>query len=321
MVVLTGGAGFIGSGILQMLNQQGITDVLVVDALRTGDKWKNLVGKTYIDIVSKELFREMMAAPDELVEDIEAVIHMGACSSTTEKDADYLFDNNLRYSVEVAEFAMRHEARFIYASSAATYGAGEKGYSDYEFDLRPMNMYGYSKHLFDQWIINEGLDTKCVGLKFFNVFGPNEYHKDSMASMIYKATQQIRTSGKVSLYKSTTAEFNDGGQMRDFLYVKDACKCIARLLEDDSVNGIFNLGTGKANSWNQVVNAVFAAMKLQPNIEYVDMPQGLAEQYQNYTQADMTKLHAALPDLKFGEIESTIADYVSNHLVQKWMYL
>ncbi|NQW30770.1 MAG: ADP-glyceromanno-heptose 6-epimerase [Ignavibacteria bacterium] len=320
MIVLTGGAGFIGSCLLSVLNQQGITDVLVVDSLGTGSKWKNLLGKSYVDLVSKELFREMMHAPSDAMGEISAVIHMGACSSTTERDADYLFDNNFRYSVEVAEFAMQHNARFIYASSAATYGDGDNGYSDGEFTLRPLNMYGYSKLLFDQWIIEEGLDTKCVGLKFFNVFGPNEYHKESMASMVYKSTLQIRATGKVSLFKSNSSEYADGGQMRDFVYVKDACRTIMQLLEDDTINGVFNLGTGIASSWNDMAAAVFNALGVPPKIEYIDMPAELSHQYQNFTQAEMSKLQKALPELRFGDLNSTIADYVTEHLSSKWMY-
>jgi len=318
MIILTGGAGFIGSCMLWQLNAIGQTDVLVVDSLGSGSKWKNLVGKTYIDIVSKEDFRELMAIGG--LEDVEAVIHMGACSSTTETNADYLYDNNYLYSVDVAEFAFENNARFIYASSAATYGAGERGYCDTTTDLHPLNMYGYSKHLFDQWIRREGMEGACAGLKFFNVFGPNEYHKGSMASLVSKAVPEIMAHGSVTLFKSNDSAYSDGGQMRDFVYVKDVCKVMTSLLQHPRVNGIMNVGTGKARTWNDLMNAVFAALGRDPVITYIDMPASLSKQYQNYTQADLSTITALLPEMSFGELEETVADYVQGYLTQDWPY-
>lgn len=319
MIVLTGGAGFIGSCFLASLNAAGREDVLIVDSLGTGNKWKNLVDRTFIGIVGKEEFRDMMAVGD--VEDVEAVVHMGACSSTTETDADYLYDNNYLYSIDVAEFAIERGARFIYASSAATYGSGTRGYADTSTDLRPLNMYGYSKHLFDRWIRDQNLTESCVGLKFFNVFGPNEYHKGSMSSMVFKAVSQIQASGSVRLFKSVDSAYADGGQMRDFVYVKDVCKVMMTLLERPDVNGIMNLGTGVARSWNDLMTAVFTAMGRDPNIEYTDMPDDLAKQYQNFTLADMSTMQRSLPDVQFGSLESTVADYVQEHLLKDWPYL
>ncbi len=319
MIVLTGGAGFIGSCFLASLNAAGRGDVLIVDTLGTGDKWKNLVDRTFIGIVGKEEFRDMMAVGD--VEDVEAVVHMGACSSTTELDADYLYDNNYLYSIDVAEFAIERGARFIYASSAATYGSGTRGYADTSTDLRPLNMYGYSKHLFDRWIRDQNLTESCVGLKFFNVFGPNEYHKGGMSSMVFKAVSQIQASGSVSLFKSVDPTFEDGGQMRDFVYVKDVCKVMMTLLERPDVNGIMNLGTGVARTWNDLMAAVFTAMGREPNIVYTDMPLDLAKQYQNFTLADMSTMQRLLPDVHFGSLESTVADYVQEHLLKDWPYL
>lgn len=319
MIVLTGGAGFIGSCFLASLNAAGREDVLIVDSLGTGNKWKNLVDRTFIGIVGKEEFRDMMAVGD--VEDVEAVVHMGACSSTTEADADYLYDNNYLYSIDVAEFAIERGARFIYASSAATYGSGSRGYADTSTDLRPLNMYGYSKHLFDRWIREQNLTESCVGLKFFNVFGPNEYHKGSMSSMVFKAVSQIQSSGSVSLFKSVDPAYEDGGQMRDFVYVKDVCKVMMTLLERPDVNGIMNLGTGVARTWNDLMTAVFTAMGRKPNIVYTDMPEDLAKQYQNFTLADMSTMQRSLPDVQFGSLESTVADYVQEHLLKDWPYL
>jgi len=313
MIILTGGAGFIGSRILAALNAEGRSDVLVVDSFGTGSKWRNLVGSSFIDIVSKEDFREQMAL-GEFESTVEAIVHMGACSSTTEQDADYLYDNNFRYSTEVAQFALEQGARFIYASSAATYGDGSRGYSDATTDLKPLNMYGYSKHLFDNWIRTENLDAHCVGLKFFNVFGPNEQHKGSMASMVYKAVQQIRKTGEVRLFRSSDAGFADGGQMRDFIYVNDVCRVVLELLARKHINGIYNLGTGTARTWNELIAAVFAAMNLTPRIVYIDAPEEISEQYQNYTQADMTAFERDLPEIRFTRLEDAVADYVQQLL-------
>jgi ADP-L-glycero-D-manno-heptose 6-epimerase len=262
-----------------------------------------------------------MMAVGDFDDDVEAIVHLGACSSTTETDADYLYDNNYRYSVDVAEFAAEVGARFIYASSAATYGDGLRGYADTSTDLHPLNMYGYSKHLFDQWVRNHGFDASCVGLKFFNVFGPNEYHKGAMASMVSKAVTQIAETGSVTLFSSTDQRFGDGGQMRDFIYVKDVCDVMMKLLDRHDVNGVLNLGTGVARSWNDLMLAVFAAMDRTPQISYIDMPDGLAKQYQNYTQADMSTLQAAMPDVAFGSLEETVADYVRGYLLKDWPYL
>lgn len=317
MIILTGGAGFIGSCVLTALNAAGRSDVLIVDSLRHGSKWKNLVGKQFIDIVSKEEFRTSIGM-DGVEIDVDAVIHLGACSATTETDADYLFDNNYRYSIDVAEFALQRGARFIYASSAATYGDGARGYADTTVDLRPLNMYGYSKHLFDGWVRKQGLESQCVGLKFFNVFGPNEGHKGDMRSMVSKAFDQINEVGSVRLFRSNDAAYADGGQMRDFIYVKDCCTVIMQLLERSDVNGIVNLGTGHARTWNDLVCAVFAAMGREPNIEYVEMPQHLRGQYQNFTQAEMSTLHRLLPEATFSSLEDAVADYVQGHLMQGW---
>ncbi len=319
MIILTGGAGFIGSCFLAELNAAGREDVLIVDSLRSGSKWKNLVNRKYIDIVSKGDFLDLIEGGE--LAGVDAVVHMGACSSTTETNADYLYENNYRYSVMVAEFAMKHEARFIYASSAATYGSGSNGYSDKEEDLRPLNMYGYSKHLFDCWVRSEGLDEHCVGLKFFNVFGPNEYHKGSMASLVSKAVPQIHSTGKVQLFKSTSDQFADGDQKRDFIYVKDVCGVMRTLLDRKDVNGILNLGTGVARSWNDVMRAVFQAMGKPEAIEYVEMPADLRNQYQNFTQADMSTFAAKLPDVNFTSLEDSIADYVKGYLLTEWPYI
>ncbi|TAL70838.1 MAG: ADP-glyceromanno-heptose 6-epimerase [Bacteroidetes bacterium] len=314
MIVLTGGAGFIGSCFLEKLNSMNRSDILVVDHLGEGNKWKNLVGKIFLNYIHKTEFRNRLKT-GFYGKEIEAIIHFGACSSTTEKNADYLLDNNFAYSVELAEFAIANEIRFIYASSAATYGSGENGYSDNEFDmLRPLNIYGFSKHLFDLWVINKGYDKIFTGLKFFNVFGPNEYHKGDMASMVYKSFCQVKKKGKVQLFKSNNPDFKDGEQKRDFVYVKDCNEIIWEILNKPDFAGIYNLGTGVARTWNDLANAVFSAMKLKQNIEYIELPESIKNQYQNFTQADMTKLKATGLKAEFRSLEESIKDYIDNHL-------
>lgn len=299
-IVVTGAAGFIGSGLLRHLNDQGFTNTVIVDDLGMDEKWKNLRGKAFSDIVPiYDLFDWLEGRED----DIQAIVHLGAISSTIENDADYLLHTNTRYSVDLAEYALRHEIRFIYASSAATYGDGSKGFSDSTIDgLEPLNMYGFSKHAFDQWVLRHGLLNEFVGLKFFNVFGPNENHKGRMASMVYNMFHQIQEDGKVCLFK-------DGNQKRDFIYVKDAVRMTYSFLENNEA-GIFNIGSGIASTWNSLAEALFKAMGKASNIKYIDMPEDLIGQYQDYTCADMSKLgQTAMP------LEDAVADYVQNHLI------
>jgi ADP-L-glycero-D-manno-heptose 6-epimerase len=317
MIVVTGGAGFIGSCFVRELNERNIMDILVVDRLGTGVKWKNLVGKRFSNVEHKDVFRKKLLAGGYGAE-IEAIYHLGACSATTEIDADYLLDNNYKYSRDLAEYAEKRNIRFIYASSAATYGAGEQGYTDTVYEtLKPLNMYGYSKHLFDQWVLQSGLAGKVVGVKFFNVFGPNEYHKGEMASLVFKAYRQIVETGKLRLFKSYKLEYADGEQQRDFVYVKDCTSAMANLLKYGEVTGIYNLGSGKARSWNDLARAVFAAMERPLNIEYVEMPEYLRPQYQYFTQADMTKLQQTRVYQPPTGLEDAVCDYVQEYLAQE----
>jgi ADP-L-glycero-D-manno-heptose 6-epimerase len=323
MIIVTGGAGFIGSAFVFRLNQEGIDDIVIVDCLGTDDKWKNLVNRRFVDYIHKDEFLQMICA-DQVPFEINAIIHMGACSSTTERDADYLWKNNYLYSRKLAEWALRRHLRFIYASSAATYGDGTLGFSDDHNKigkLKPINMYGYSKQLFDLWVLKNKLENKIAGIKFFNVFGPNEYHKEEMTSVIFKAFHQIKETGKVWLFKSYKKEYPDGGQMRDFVYVKDCLDVMWWLLNNQKVNGIFNLGTGKARTWNDLIKAVFAAMRLKTNIKYIEMPGSLRDQYQYFTQAQMDKLKAAGCPVEFSSLEDSVRDYVVNHLQQTDPYL
>lgn len=315
-IVVTGGAGFIGSCLLSELNQLGFDQLLVVDMLGTSEKWKNLVGKNFLDCLPKDKFRELLRKDDAL-KNISAIFHLGACSTTTEKNADYLLDNNFRYSREVAEWSLKNGARFIYASSGATYGDGEQGYDDSDAATpknRPLNMYGYSKQLFDEWVLRNKLQSKIVGLKFFNVYGPNEYHKGEQASVVFKQFPSARDSKSLKLFKSYANGYKDGEQKRDFIYVKDCTKVMRYFLEHPEKNGIFNLGTGKARSWNDLANAVFAAIGKAPAIEYVEMPKELMGKYQYFTQAKMSKLHEAGYADEFFTLEEGVKDYVTKYL-------
>lgn len=317
MIIVTGGAGFIGSNIVKALNEAGEDDILIVDRLGIGNKWKNLVGLHFRDYEHRDNFLRKL---DQGIFDhgVWAVFHLGACSSTMEKDADYLMANNFRFSSSLAmRFAAKKGVRFIYASSAATYGDGSGGYSDDEktlHTLRPLNMYGYSKHLFDIWSSKSGLLKHAVGLKFFNVFGPNEYHKGEMRSVAIRAYFQARREGKIRLFKSYRPDYGDGEQRRDFIYVKDAVKIAMHFLERPDINGIFNAGTGTPRSFNDLAHAVFRAMGMSPSIEYIDMPQGLEKRYQYYTCADISKLRESGFNPSFLPLEDSIKDYIVNYL-------
>ena len=323
MIVVTGGAGFIGSAFAAKLNDEGHDDIVIVDELGCSEKWKNLVKRRYADYIHKDAFLEMLLG-DRVPFPVEAVVHMGACSSTTEQDADYLMENNFHYSCVLADWALAKGARFVYASSAATYGDGSQGFSDEDRQTRellPINIYGYSKQLFDLRILRKGWQDRVAGIKFFNVFGPNEYHKGDMTSMVFKAVRQIRETGRVSLFKSYRPEYGDGGQKRDFVYVKDCVEILWWFLNHPEANGICNLGTGQARTWNDLIGAVFAALGRPVEIDYIEMPEALRGQYQYFTEARLDKLRAAGCPVTFGPLEDTVADYVRNHLLKADPYL
>ncbi|MDR1398054.1 MAG: ADP-glyceromanno-heptose 6-epimerase [Desulfarculales bacterium] len=323
MFVITGGAGFIGSAMIWRLNQEGIDDIVVVDNLSTSEKWKNLVNRSYYSYIHRDEFIRQVRE-DKLPDKVEAIVHLGACSSTTERDADFLISNNVNYSKQLSVYAEYKGIRFINASSAATYGDGSAGFDDdlaLLHRLRPLNMYGYSKHLFDLWACKrmerrQGL-SKCVSLKFFNVYGPNEAHKGDMRSVINKAYHSIRQTGAMELFRSAHPGYEDGGQMRDFIYVKDCVEVMWWLIKNPRVRGVFNVGSGQARAWNDLVRAVFASMDLEVNIKYIDMPLHLRDKYQNFTQANMTRLHAAGYRRPFYSLEEGVDDYVRNYLMNE----
>lgn len=310
-IVVTGAAGFIGRNLAAALNARGQDDLLLVDYLGKEEKWRNLEGLDFEDVISPETF--LNCVEDGKLDDIDAVLHLGACSATTERDADYLLNNNYRYTRVLCKWCVKHKVRLVYASSAATYGDGGKGYSDATplKDLRPLNMYGFSKHMFDLWAEKHGYLDRVVGLKYFNVFGPYEDHKGDMRSMVHKAWGQIRKTGKVQLFKSYKPEYADGEQMRDFVYVKDAVAVTLHFLENREIGGLYNCGTGKARSWKDMMNAVFAAMKLKPKIEFIEMPEILRGKYQYFTEADVRKLRGAGYGAPFTSLEDAVADYVN----------
>ena len=316
MILVTGGAGFIGSVIVSALNQRGIDDIIVVDHLGTNDKWKNLTGLRFIDYCEKSDFLNYLDKGAFDGHKLEAVLHLGACSSTTETDASYLIKNNFEFSKALALWATGNRARFIYASSAATYGDGEHGFDDNPAEiekLTPLNMYGYSKQLFDLWLKRKGLLDKCVGIKYFNVFGPNEYHKGSMRSFILKSFEQISQTGEVKLFRSHHPDYGDGEQLRDFIYVKDAAEMTLHFL-DNQAGGLFNVATGVARNWNDLVKATFAAMGKPVRISYVDMPDSIRNQYQYYTCGNIERILQSGYTKPLFTLEQAVDDYVKNYL-------
>jgi len=324
MILVTGGAGFIGSLLIGELNKKGRQDIIVVDRIGKSDRWLNLRGLQYQEYIhADELFS---GSYDDVIEDCEIIYHMGACSSTTEQDMDFLFENNVNYSKSLFLFSSHKRIPIIYASSGATYGSGEQGYDDDHEkvdDLLPLNRYGYSKHLFDQWVLNcQDKPDHWFGLKFFNVYGPNEYHKGSMSSLVYKAHQQIKECGSVKLFKSHKDGFKDGEQLRDFVYGIDIVRAMIELSNPNYAkgSGIYNLGTGQARSFYDLVDSTFKAISMDTKVEFIPMPEELRDQYQYYTCAEMGKLKKLLPNFSFCSLEDGVKDYVCNYLEKENPY-
>jgi ADP-L-glycero-D-manno-heptose 6-epimerase len=311
MIVVTGAAGFIGSCIVAKFNELGKYDLVLVDHLDDDLKKLNLKNKKYAAYYDKKDFLQLIKE-DRIDFSVECMIHMGACSSTTLQDKQYFEENNFQYSRSLAEWAIAHEIRFIYASSAATYGDGSAGYRDDEETIRkcaPLNLYGESKQKFDLWVLERGLLDKLVGLKFFNVFGPNEYHKGDMRSVVAKAFQGVAERGEMFLFKSYHPQYGHGEQKRDFIYVKDAVDIVMFFVDRNGINGIFNVGTGEARTWNDLAKSLFATVGKPVHITYVEMPDLLKDKYQYFTQADMIKLKRAGYSKAFTRLEDGIADY------------
>ncbi len=317
-ILVTGGAGFIGSWLIHELNNRGIDRIVVADFLGHDEKWRNLTPLAFADYIDAG---DLLGALESgRLGKFDFVLHMGACSSTTEKDAAYLVRNNYEYTRRLAEWSIGSGARFVYASSAATYGDGQAGMEDssdiaYLRRLRPLNMYGYSKHMFDVYAAQNGLLDQCVGIKYFNVFGPNEQHKGEMRSMVNKAYAQIVETGFIRLFKSYRSDYRDGEQKRDFIYVKDAAAMTLHLAESDTAAGLFNVGAGRAETWLDLAHAVFAAMKRETRIEFVDMPEEMRAAYQYSTLADVGRLRASGYVNEVSSLTSAVRDYVSGYLM------
>jgi ADP-L-glycero-D-manno-heptose 6-epimerase len=320
MIVVTGGAGFIGSNIVAELSEATGPPVSVVDRLGHGEKWRNLRMHEIDELVDPDGLDEFL---QRRAEDIEHVVHMGAVSATTERDADLIVESNLRLSQRIWRWCTRHEVPLIFASSAATYGDGSQGFSD-DADpsalarLKPMNAYGWSKHAFDRWAVGAAEQGRrppqWVGLKLFNVYGPNEYHKGDMRSVVAKAYPAAAAGTPTKLFRSHRPDYPDGGQMRDFVYVKDCVDVVLWLLEHREVNGLFNVGTGRAQTWLELMGALYAATGHELAVEWGDIPDEIRDRYQYFTQAEMGRLRAAGYDRPFRSVEEGVADYVSGHL-------
>ncbi|MGE8720159.1 ADP-glyceromanno-heptose 6-epimerase [Leptospira terpstrae] len=318
LTLVTGGAGLIGSQIIEDLNHNGKSDILVVDHLGTTEKWKNLQRNFFQDYYEKDQFESLLDSGSPLLNEISEIYHLGACSATTEKDASYLMHNNFHYTKKLAEFAVSKRIPFLYASSAATYGEGEFGYDDKApiENLKPLNMYGYSKQLFDLYAKKTGIADKLVGLKYFNVFGYGEAHKGDMRSLVLKGYEQIRDTGKLKLFKSYKPEYKDGEQKRDFLYVKDASKISIFLLTERKY-GLYNVGRGVAETWNDLANALFTSMGKEVSIEYVEMPDSLKGKYQYYTCAEMEKINQTGYPFGYTNLRDAVGEYVRFLLEEK----
>lgn len=318
VTVVTGGAGLIGSAIIWGINNQNSNSVWLVDQCEDDSlKSRNLEHLGFQRSLGVSEFRELIRQQDTELSDIRTMIHLGACSSTTETDEDYLHDNNFLYTKEVCEWSLDNDVRFVYASSAATYGDGTMGMDDKEDDLekfQPLNLYGWSKHKFDLLAREEGWLDRITGLKYFNVYGPNEEHKGDMRSVVSKAYEQIVRTGRMNLFKSHRPEYRDGEQKRDFLYVKDAVRMTLWLAENEQAMGLFNLGNGTARTWLDLGNSIFSALGQEPNIEFVDMPEFLRDKYQYFTEATIEKLRSYGYGENLFSLEEAVSDYVTGYL-------
>ena len=319
-ILVTGGAGFIGSALIHALNEIGHEDILVSDLLGSTEKWRNLTPLRFVDYLEADQLLAKVEKKDPFLNEIGLVLHLGACSSTMETDASYLVRNNYQYTASLAHWALNQDIRFVYASSAATYGDGEQGMDDKSDDLavfRPLNMYGYSKHMFDLHAQRSKWFGNITGLKYFNVYGPNEDHKGEMRSLVNKAYHQISETGRIKLFRSHQTNYKDGEQKRDFLYIKDAVAMTLHLAATPKATGLYNIGSGKANTWISLANAIFSAMAKEPQIDFIDIPESIREKYQYFTQADVSKLRDAGYEKPLTPLSEAVKDYIQNYLAKE----
>ncbi len=324
MIVITGAAGLIGSAVARELNTRGFSKLLLVDHLGVSNKWMNLRSLRFSRYMEKDDFlscieKKLNGGSSEELDEISTIIHLGAQSSTVETDATYLMTNNYRYSIQLARFTEKKKIRMIYASSAATYGDGNLGFKDDNeqiLSLRPLNGYGYSKHIFDLWANERNFQPSLAGIKYFNVFGPNEYHKGDMRSLVLKAYEQIQATGRLQLFKSYLPDYAHGEQERDFLYVADAAKMTVHLaIENREATGLFNVGSGRANTWLELAQAIFGAMKKKKRIQFIEMPVTIRSKYQYYTCASIERLQSHGYTENVPSLSETVFDYVTRYLL------
>ena len=315
-VLVTGGAGFIGSALVWALNRRGCENIIVCDRLGTDEKRCNLTPLRFADYVDADVLQSRLQSG--ALGKFDLILHMGACSSTTETDESFLTRNNLEFTKDLAAWALGQKVRFVYASSAATYGDGSAGMDDDDTQLdklHPLNLYGCSKHHFDLHAKRSGFLNQIVGLKYFNVFGPNEDHKGDMRSVVHKSFGQVQTEGVIRLFKSYRKDYADGEQKRDFLYIKDAVAMTLYLAASKKAGGLFNIGSGMARTWLDLAKAVFAALNRKPNIQFIEMPEAIRDKYQYFTQANLGRLRAAGYTAPVTSLEDAVSDYVRNYLV------
>ncbi len=329
MIIVTGGTGFIGSNLVCALEEAGHEDIVICDTFGEGDKWRNIAKREVKDIVHPDRLFDYL---ETHADDIEVIFHLGAISSTTETDVDLIVETNVVLSRRLWKWCGKNQKRFIYASSAATYGDGNQGFEDVQSpqeleQYQPLNAYGWSKHVFDRRVArvletkNEPIPPQWAGLKFFNVYGPNEYHKEDQMSVICKLYPQVMAGATAKLFKSHHPDYDDGGQLRDFVYVKDCVAVMMFLLKQPKVCGLFNVGTGEARSFKDLAEATFKAAGKEPKINYIDMPEQLRDKYQYFTQASMDKLRQAGFNADFTSLEEGVADYVQNYMSKEDRYL
>ena len=317
MILITGACGFIGSALACALNRQGDRDLVLCDRFGQQEKWQNLLGVSFRRFIHCDQLFDFLGGTHNASQ-LRAIVHLGACSDTTQTDMDYLFENNVNFSIRLCQWALDNDVRFVYASSAATYGDGSQGFSDADEvtpQLRPLNKYGFSKWLFDMWVLQNAHQNQIAGLRYFNVFGPNEYHKGAMASVIFRTLPQALNEDRVCLFESHRSDCAHGEQARDFIYIDEIIDITCFVLQNRHANGIFNAGTGRAHTFNELAHGIFEGLGKKPVIEYFPMPEELRGRYQYFTRADMSRLQQAGYTSGTDRFREFVAHYVRDYLV------